>query len=48
MCSPVFIMYFQIPEAALASCGRAYLMTDGHVNPSSTFSNDELASDLLR
>lgn len=47
MCSPVLIMYFQIPLAALASCGRAYLIVEGQVKPSSTFSNDELVSDRL-
>lgn len=41
-------MYFQTPEAALANCGRAYLITDGHVKPSSTFSNDGFKSDLLK
>ena len=38
VCSPVLIMYFQTPDAALANWGRAYLICDGHVNPSSTFS----------
>lgn len=47
VCSPVFIIYFQTPEAALASCGRAYLMIDGQVKPSSTLSYGELVSDLL-